>query len=186
MARVNHNVNYIYDVDGETVWEKLRVIRGFLQDRELAYEVAKLNLKEATKLNIDSKEYMQSVIFKPQTDQNIQDCVNEIKFLKEFESYLSAEAEKTRIDGKTDDEMYEINYFHEMEVRLVRKAQAQVVSNGRITEELMLRLMKNKNALRICVEQGLLTNDIFTFVDTPLLPSPDTHTIQFIAESKND
>lgn len=186
MARVNHNVNYIYDVDGETVWEKLRVIRGFLQDREIAYESALIGKEETAKLDFDSKEYKKAMVFNTQVEQNIQDCANEIKFLKEFEAYLAIEAEKTRLPGKSDDEMYEINYFHEMEVRLVRKAQAQIAACGQLNEELMLRLMKNKGALRICVQQGLLTQDILTYVDTPLLPSPDIHTIQFITGSKND
>jgi len=73
-----------------------------------------------------------------------------------------------------------------MEVRLVRKAQAQIATCGQLNEELMLRLMKNKGALNICVQQGLLTKDIFAFVDTPLLPSYDSHTIKFIEVKNND
>jgi len=184
MARVNHNANYIYDVDGETVWEKLRVIRSLLDDRKRAYQIALLSREKIFEIN--SYEHKKHLINKEFEEGLIQDCANEVKFLTEFEAYLTTEAEKTRIEGKTDDEMYEINYFHEMEVRLVRKAQAQIASCGQLTEELMLRLMKNKNALQICVQQGLLTKDIMNFVDTPLLPSSDVHTLHFIKETKND
>ena len=189
MARLNHNVNYIYDVDGETVWEKLRIIRGMLEDRKRAFQLAVLNKEESEKKfenDKESVEYKKWLINKDFNDSLIEDCANEVKFLETFESFLTTEAEKTRISGKTDDEMYEINYFHEMEVRLVRKAQAQVASNGRINEELMLRLMKNKPALQLCVQQGLLVQDIFNYVDTPLLPSSDIHTVKFIKNKKEE
>jgi hypothetical protein len=171
-------------VDGETVWEKLRTIRIHLDDRKRAYELAILAREKIPEAG--SYEYKQYLINKEFEEGLVQDCANEVKFLTEFEAYLSAEAEKTRLTGKTDDEMYELNFFHELEVRLVRKAQAQIASSGRIDEELMLRLMKNKSALRICVQQGLLAQDIFTFVDTPLLPSTDIHTVKFLEVKNND
>ena len=96
--------------------------------------------------------------------------------MEKFESYLSSEAEKTRIAGKTDDEMFEINFFEELKTRLVRKAQAQIISTGRIQEDTLLRIMKNKTALNTCIEQGLLTNDIVNVVDTNLLANPSIHT----------
>lgn len=186
MARVNHNVNYIYDVDGETVWEKLRVIRGMLDDRKRAYKHALLNREQSENLEKDSFEYKQYLIDKDFREGLIQDCLNEIKFLEEFESYLATEAEKTRIAGKTDDEMYEINYFHEMEVRLVRRVQSQIASFGRINDETMLRVMKNKGALKLCIQQGLMPAEITNLFDTPLLPSPDVHTVLFLENKKEE
>lgn len=186
MARVNHNANYIYDVDGETVWEKLRVIRAMLDDRRRAYQHSLLGMEEAKELDKNSWEYKKHAIDEEFQKGLIQDAKNEIKFLEEFELYLASEAEKTRIVGKTDDEMYEINFFHEMEVRLVRMAQAQIASCGRINDELMLRLMKNKSALKICVQQGLLNSDIQKFIDTPLLPSADIHTVTFLENKKEE
>ena len=178
MSRVNHNANYIYDVDGETVWEKLRVIRGLLDDRKRAYQFALLESENT--YEVDSKEYKKFLINKDFHADLLQDCVNEIKFLETFESFLTDEAEKTRIPGKTDDEMYEINFFHEMEVRLVRKAQAQIMTRGALDEELMLRLMKNKPALNLCIEQGLITNQVADIIDTPLLPSYSIHSSLFL------
>lgn len=189
MARQNHNANYLYDVDGETVWEKLRTIRGMLDDRRRAYQLAILSKEEnEEKFKEDnaSIEYKKWLINKDFQDGLIQDCKNEIKFLEEFESYLSAESEKTRIAGKTDDEMYEINFFHEMEVRLVRRVQAQIASCGRINDETILRLMKNKGALKLCIQQGLMPAEITNLFDTPLLPSPDVHTVLFLENKKEE
>lgn len=188
MSRVNHNVNYMYDVDGETVWEKLRTIRGMLDDRRRAYAHSVLGKQEREKkfqdADKESLEYKKWLIDKDFNDSLIQDCANEIKFLEAFESFLAVEAEKTRIPGKTDDEMYEINYFHEMEVRLVRKAQAQIMTRGVLDEELTLRLMKNRGALNLCIKQGLLTDKMIEVIDTPLLPAYSTHSALFL-ESKS-
>jgi len=191
MARVNHNVNYLFDVEGETVWEKLRVIRGMLVERQLALKMSDLNKEEFDKKEHDhsSFEYKKYLIHKDFNEGLVQDLKNEIKFLEEFTAYLEQEAEKTRIPGKTDDEMYEINYFEEMRVRLVRRAQAQVIAGGRIQDDLMLRLMKNKSALNTCIKQGLLTSDVIAVIDTPLLPSTAVHTHNYIENKeggKND
>jgi hypothetical protein len=183
MARQNHNVNYMYDVDGETVWEKLRTIRSMLDDRQRAYQHATLARDENEKKHkkdTTSLKYKQWLIDKDFNESLIQDCVNEVKFLEAFESFLAAEAEKTRIPGKTDDEMYEINYFHEMEVRLVRHAQAQIMTRGVLDEELMLRLMKNRNALNLCIEQGLISEQVTEVIDNPILPAYSTHSALFL------
>jgi hypothetical protein len=180
MSRQNHNANYIYDVDGETVWEKLRVIRSMLNDRRRSYQHALLAQESTKNIDTDSIEYKRYLIDKDFNESLIQDCANEVKFLEEFEKYLASEAEKTRIAGKTDDEMYELNFFYELEVRLVRQAQAQIAASGHIGSELMLRLMKNKGALNICVQQGLLAPEIDQYIETPLLPSSSVHTSDFI------
>ena len=46
MAQVNHNYSYVTEVDGFTVWERLRVIRGFLADREKALKLAELGKRK--------------------------------------------------------------------------------------------------------------------------------------------
>jgi hypothetical protein len=173
----------MYDVDGETIWEKLRTIRGMLSDRRRAYEHALLgkeHQQSKTENDKESYEYRKWLIDKDFHDELIEDCSEEIKFLEEFESYLAIEAEKTRVPGKTDNEMYEINFFQEMRVRLVRRAQAQIMTRGVLDEELMLRLMKNKEALNLCIEQGLLNKEVISVIDTPLLPAYSTHSALFL------
>jgi hypothetical protein len=184
MARVNRNASYIFDVDGETVWEKLKSIRSMLDDRKRAYQHAILAKEKSETLDKDSFEYKKYLIDKDFNDGLIQDCVNEIKFLEEFESYLSKEAEKTRIPGKTDDEMYEINFFEELKTRLVRKAQAQIITTGRISDDILLRIAKNKDALNTCIEQGLLSKEINKVLDTKLLTNSNIHTNDYFLITK--
>jgi hypothetical protein len=160
MSRVNHNAQYIYDLEGETPWEKLRVVRHQLRQRKIALELAKIGQEEFQQTQDKTTfEYRKALINQEQFQENIQDCVNEIKFLTEFEKALAIEAEKTRILGKTDDEMYEINFFDELKLRLIRSAQAQIISCGRLTEETTKRILKNKPALQLCIQQGLLSEN---------------------------
>ena len=165
MSRQNHNANYLYDTDGETVWEKLRVIRGFLEDRKIAYSLGMLAQEEQSKLDINSIDYRKWLINKPQHDKILQECLDEIKFLEEFESWLTQEAEKTRIVGKTDDEMYEINYFEELKIRLVKRAQAQFISTGRVEADTLQRIIKNKETLALAINSGILNNEVLPFIE---------------------
>jgi hypothetical protein len=186
MSRSTHNANYLYDVDGETVWEKLRVIRGFLREKELALAETLLGMQENKEKmrNADqnSFEYKKYILRGPTMDGLIQETESEIKFLKQYETYLSEEAEKTRIPGKTDEEMYEINYFDELKIRLVRRAQMQYISTGCVEPDTLLRISKNKPALELAISTGLLNPSVLGLIDTlPVLE----HNIPLL-ENKND
>ena len=169
MSRLNRNANYIYVVDGETVWERLRVIRTFLEDRRNALAINELNQEKIDKLDKDSFEYREYLITKPQQDKILDECREEIKFLEDFEAKLAAEAEKQRIPGKTDDEMYELNFFEEMRVRLVKDAQSEMISIGQISPQRMKALLSHKPALEPCVQLGMLAKEILPQANLPQL-----------------
>lgn len=160
MARKNREASYINVIDGETVWERLRTVRSFLEDRELSLEMSKLQDIKISRMKKDSVEYMEAKILEKQRLTLRQECVEEIDFLKGFESKLSTEAEKTRISGKTDDEMYEINYYDEQITRLVNDAKAEIISTGRIEKVTIKALMRNRPALNVVISLGFLTEDV--------------------------
>jgi hypothetical protein len=87
MSRVNHNANYIFDVEGETVWEKLRCIRSMLDERKRAYELALLKQEQLEdELDKNNKyKYKEYLINKDFQLSLIEDCKNEIEFLEKFE-----------------------------------------------------------------------------------------------------
>lgn len=159
MSRVNRNANYIFDIDGETVWERLRVIRNFLQDRRLALQIAELNNEKAEALSKESFEYREYMIMKPQQDEIIQDCKDEIFFLEEFEARLIEEAEKVRLPNTTDREMYELNFALEHKIKLVKKAQSEFLSMGRLPPDTIISLGRNKEAAKACVTLGILSEN---------------------------
>lgn len=42
MSQVNHNYSYVFEIDGHTPWERLRVVRNFITDRRKALALAEL------------------------------------------------------------------------------------------------------------------------------------------------
>lgn len=169
MSRLNRNANYIYVVDGETVWERLRVIRTFLEERKTALAINELNQEKLDRLDKTSFEYREYLILKPQQDKLLEECLEEIKFLEDFEAKLAVEAEKQRIPGKTDDEMYELNFFEEMRVRLVKDAQSEMISMGQILPQTMKALLRHKPALESCVQLGMLAKEVLSQASLPQL-----------------
>ena len=164
MAQSNHNASYLTVVDGITIWERLRVIRNFLQDRRIAVRLAKLNNeKQQEKIDcglLDKWEIKEIEIYKEQTDANLKNAEDEIKFLEQLESKLAEQAELTRIQGKSDDEMYEINYFEELVQVQLLKAQSEIMSSGQISPDTMKTLLLNPRTFHSAVEVGLLPEQI--------------------------
>jgi hypothetical protein len=161
MSQVNHNYSYIYEVDGYTAWERLRVIRGFLKDRQKALKLAKLNQKKflAKLEEMDEWERQEAEIMNEDQDDLIQDCIDEIQFLETFEKELVELAEKERIDGKTDREMYELNYANEARVRLAFRANSEIVSVGHVTPETMRMIMRDQSAMQLLIDKDILNSE---------------------------
>lgn len=169
MSRSTHNVNYIYDCDGETVWEKLRVIRGFLEEKQIILQEIELKEEYKKEHNGDSFEYKKAKIHEKKNLQLKNELIDEIKFLEEFESWLAQEAEKTRIPGKTDEEMYEINFFEELKIRLIKRAQSQLIATGHIEPDTLQRIMKNSDSANLAIQIGLIDEKALQWTNS--LPS---------------
>lgn len=162
MSQVNHNYSYITEVDGLTVWERLRVIRNFIKDRRKALQLARLgklkrieSYKTMTPLEIEEAEIMAE-----DEDDLIQDCVDELDFLTKFEARLAVEAEKERIEGKSDREMYELNYPKEAIARLALEVQASVLTIGNVSHNIMQRILRNPDAAQQLVAMGLMSEAV--------------------------
>lgn len=181
MSQVNHNYSHIFETDGHTPWEKLRVMRNFLTDRQKALKIAELSQEKfADKLRtmLDKKALLQRKELKLQQtidafvnndedaldleielldlqkeirdmDYDIrqteaemqdhpdltQDCRDEIRFLESFISRLMVECEKTRVPGKSDREMYEINFPEEARARLTMRCVNEFMAHGGLTAD---------------------------------------------------
>jgi len=85
--------------------------------------------------------------------------LREIAFLKELEAKLAVDAEKTRIVGKSDDEMYEINFYEELIQQQLLTVQSEVLTIGRVSAETMKSLIKNPAAMKRVIERGLIGFD---------------------------
>lgn len=173
MSQVNHNYSYVYEVDGHTVWERLRVIRNFLADRRKALKLARLSQEKflATLEGMDEWERREAEIMNEDQEELIQDCVDEIKFLETFEAELAEMAERERISGKTDREMYELNYANEARTRLAFQANSEVISVGHVTPETMRMVLRDTQAVQLLLEQGVLNEEAIPLLErsTPRL-----------------
>lgn len=168
MSQMNRNAAYIYEVDGITVWERLRVIRNFLRERIQAHDLAvakhEHTRKEMDLLDKNDIKRIEFDIMKEETLDIIDDAKNEIEFLKDFESKLAAEAEPLRIEGKTDKEMYELNFFEEQQHRLVIKSQSEIMTIGSVSPETMENLLKHRPALNELMRLGLIGGEALDLI----------------------
>lgn len=186
MSQMNRNAAYVYDVDGLTAWEKLRVIRGFLLDRQteltlskLRHEDTKKKMLELDENNLDRIEFF---IREPFTLDIIDDCVREVKFLEEYEKQLAEEAEKTRIKGKSDKDMYELNYLEEKIQRLVLKTQAEVYTQGIASPDTMQELLKCRPALQRVVDHKLINGEVNVPQLVDHAPNNTTYTLTILED----
>lgn len=162
---MNHNSAYVYSVDGVTVWERLRVIRNFLVDRKKALALAEISLEEINeKITEETNKFEKKrlELELPELIENIQYAKEEVEFLLKMEKELASVAEESRIEGKTDHEMYEINHFYEHEIRLADKAKSELLAEARIRPDTIRELSQCPKALLIVEESGLIQNaDMF-------------------------
>lgn len=181
MSQLNRNANYLYTIDGNTVWERLRVVRNFIVDRKLAIQVNELGIqkleakkehyeKNKAEYSIDESYAVQELLlFEPQQQSNLADARRELVFLEDLEKTLVVDAEPLRISGTTDEQMYEINYFEELIQIHLLEVRAQLSTMGTLTSEMMRTLIRNKPTLDRAIKIGLIDKGIQEKVG--LLPS---------------
>jgi hypothetical protein len=199
MAKVNSEFNYRYQVIGETPWEKIKTLQGFLCDRKRAValeEVAALKRKakflelehlksipslphvilelEAEIIEMESHQEEQANNFRQARDE----LANIEKLLAEYYALV----EPTRLkhpDGTsyTDDEMFEVNAANEFTVWMAREIQAEIISSGRPSAAKIKNAMSNPITWASLKQVGLIppeTNYLVGSIDptnVQLIPS---------------
>lgn len=147
-TKLNSEFNYRYQVIGETPWEKIKTLKGFLEGRIRAAALEKVaELKFQAKL--EELEYLKKsggllhVILNLQAEiieleshmpaQVEAFLLNkeEIKIIKRVLKDTYEIAEPTRIDGYTDEQMFEANAMNEYTTLLCREIQSEIIANGR-------------------------------------------------------
>ena len=183
--KFNTEFNYRYQVVGNTPWEKIKTLKGFLEGRVRAgalEEVGKIEHQaKISKLNYlknggEGLEHeileLQAEILKFETnDATLEEAFElnkkEIEILNKLLKELYVIAEPTRIKGYSDEEMYEANAANEFTVNIGREIQAEMIANGRPSPAKLRNAMSNPytwNALKeigmIPKESKLLTGNI--------------------------
>jgi len=166
-SKFNTEFNYRYQVIGNTAWEKIKTLQGFLEGRVRAaalQEVAQLKfqakiakLKHLQETGLEHEvlelraEIMEAESFKKTEDDCYKLNLDEIKILNKLLEELYVIANPTRIEGYTDEEMYEANAANEFTVNIGREIQAEMIANGRPSAAKLRNAMSNPytwNALK--------------------------------------
>lgn len=151
-VKLNTEFNYRYQVIGETPWEKIKTLRGFLEGRIRAAALEKVaELKYKAKLieydNSKKNGALENVILNLQAEileiesqfptqkEAFEVNKQEIKILEKLLTELYEIVEPTRKfheDGTpyTDEEMFEANAANEFTVMIAKEIQAEIITNG--------------------------------------------------------
>jgi hypothetical protein len=165
MAKLNSEFNYRYLVVGETVWEKIKTLLGFLDGRlraaalekvkdiktEAIYEKLKY-LKESGAPKYQILELEADIVEMESANEEVQRNFDhnkeELKILRKLLDELYLIAEPTRLKHQdctpyTDEEMFEVNAANEFTVLMAREMQSEIISMGRPTAASIKNAMSN-------------------------------------------
>jgi hypothetical protein len=176
-SKFNTEFNYRYQVIGETPWEKIKTLQGFLEGRiqagmleeagMLKQKAIRLKLKhlqnggnglehEILELKSEVIENEAShIIQKEAYDLNRAEIVILKKLLKE----LLVIAEPTRIKGYSNEEMYEANSVNEFTVALGKEIQSEIIANGRPSPAKIRTAMRNPQTWNALKEVGMIPKE---------------------------
>jgi hypothetical protein len=175
-AKLNTEFNYRYQVIGETVWEKIKTLRGFLEGRERAAALEKVSdlrhqarcakLKwlrenngaehEILDLEADILEYeAHNVIGEEAFELNRQ----EIAMLKKLLAEYYEIAEPTRIPGYSDEEMFEANAANEFTAMIGKEIYAEILAVGHPSPAKIRNAMSNPTTWAALKHVGLIPKE---------------------------
>ena len=174
--KLNTEFNYRYQVIGDTPWERIKTLKGFLEGRIRALaleEVSKLKHQaKLSKLNhlknggegleheiLELKaEILEADSHQGSLDEAFELTHDEIKILKKLIKELYAIAEPTRIKGYTDEQMFEANAANEFTVNMGREIQSEMIANGRPSAARIRNAMSNPHTWNALKQIGLIPN----------------------------
>ena len=188
---LNTEFNYRYQVIGNTPWEKLKTLKGFLVGRkraaaleevaELKYQAKLQELQHLTEINALPHVILNLKAEIVETESVLDDQAHafdlnraEIKILEKLISELYIELEPTRLkhdngDVYTDDEMFEANANYEFTVNVMREIQSEIIANGRPSPAKLLNAMSNPQSLEALKAIGVVPKETY-LLGTPNAP----------------
>ena len=176
-SKLNTEFNYRYQVIGNTAWEKIKTLKGFLEGRVRAAALEEVgNLKDQAKVAklkhlqnggngleheiLELKaEILEGKSHLPAAKEAFELNKKEIEILKKLLKELFIIAEPTRIKGYSDEEMYEANAANEFTVNIGREIQAEMIANGRPSPAKLRNAMSNPHTWNALKGVGLIPKD---------------------------
>jgi len=172
--KFNTEFNYRYQVIGDTPWERIKTLKGFLEGRIRAQALEEVGkLKHQAKLSKlkhlqnsgnglehEILELKAEIIELESHEGTLKEAFeltkDEIKILKKLLKELYDMAEPTRIEGYTDEQMFEANAANEFTVNMGREIQSEMIANGRPSAARIRNAMSNPYTWNALKQVGLI------------------------------
>jgi hypothetical protein len=176
-SKFNSEFNYRYQVIGDTPWEKIKTLQGFLEGRVRAAALEKVgDLKNQAKVSklkhlqnggngleheiLELKaEILEAASHEATAKEAFELNTKEIEILKGLLDELYVIAEPTRIPGYSDEEMWEANQANEFTVSIGREIQAEMIANGRPSPAKLKNAMSNPHTWNALKKIGLVPKE---------------------------
>ena len=176
-SKFNSEFNYRYQVIGDTPWEKIKTLQGFLEGRVRAAALEEVgDLKNQAKvsklkhlqnggngLEHEILELKAEILEAQSHDATAKEAfelnTKEIVILKKLLEELYVIAEPTRIPGYSDEEMWEANQANEFTVNIGREIQAEMIANGRPSPAKLKNAMSNPYTWNALKDIGLVPKE---------------------------
>jgi len=175
-SKLNSEFNYRYQVQGETPWEKIKTLKGFLEGRLRAKgleEVGKLKLKskklKADYMRNEGREWealeLEAEIMEIEQSAHIAEEAyrlneKEIAIIQKLLAEQYALAEPTRVNGYSDEDMFELNAENEFTVWIAKEIQADIVAMGHPSPAHLRNAMSSPTTFKCLQSIGLIPNDM--------------------------
>jgi|TARA_B110000908_G_scaffold142753_1_gene171158 hypothetical protein len=175
-SKFNSEFNYRYQVIGQTPWEKIKTLQGFLEGRVRAAVLEEVgHLKDKAKIaklkRLESEggleediltlkaEIMEAESHLPVSKEAFELNRKEIEILNKLLEELYVIAEPTRIPGYSDEEMWEANQANEFTVNIAKEIQAEMIANGRPSAAKIGNAMSNPHTWNALKSIGLVPQE---------------------------
>jgi hypothetical protein len=176
-SKFNSEFNYRYQVIGDTPWEKIKTLQGFLEGRIRAAALEEVgDLKNQAKVSklkhlqnggngleheiLELKaEILEAQSHEATAKEAFELNTKEIEILKGLLDELYVIAEPTRIPGYSDEEMWEANQANEFTVSIGREIQAEMIANGRPSPAKLKNAMSNPHTWNALKKIGLVPKE---------------------------
>ena len=173
-SKLNTEFNYRYQVVGDTPWEKIKTLQGFLEGRVRAAALEEVgDLKNQAKvaklkhlqnggggLEHEILELKAEILEAKSHEATAKEAYElnnkEIKILEKLLKELYVIAEPTRIPNYSDEDMYEANAANEFTVNIGREIQAEMIANGRPSPAKLRNAMSNPYTWNALKKIGLI------------------------------
>jgi len=176
-SKYNSEFNYRYLVEGETIWSKIKTLQGFLEGRirakgleeigNLKLEAKREELKNAEinhrapswqikKLKV---EVMEAENWLATETDGFRKNDEEIEILEKLLTEAYAIAEPSRIEGYSDEQMWEANQANEYTMKVAKDIQSEIIANGRPSAMTVRQAMSAPETWNACKNIGLIPDD---------------------------